>query len=1183
MHEPPRIEPAASNFQRPLPGVPGHPQPPPRRNTGLLIGLLAVVGLGTILACGGVFYLLIQIGQSSTRVSSQYAAVRETPGGTLPEPLRKSADASLFENSGQLSGAQMNGLTELLDYLAGYEAETAHAVDLARFVLEIEATGTSDITFLTRTAWQDNLEDALELPSIWENYQILDFQWLKEKQEARLMVASGYPSSGDATLYLLYVIRAADGWKLYDWRETLEPMSEVQYWAHYTACPEPQATALYDLTMDLNEILEDETLAEESKPGRSMARLRRADLPTMIVPLAQDYTAFYLKLYPDAEVELQQLSQEMRPEEFAGAHYWKGLAALTAQPDVAFLQAMQIVAKVGWHPMAAQLAMDAANTPEQKLEAVKLASRLLLLGLADYASLSAFFDAASLDAIGRLLDDISRQPSGQERMLDFIDTMPWASPQEKVRLLPLMAATRIGPLASDYYHLQTIHRDAKPQEQQLLFEAASRLAGSAELDADRLQQARSALLQAGNRLGRLDEVKVLLGGPQGFARELRNSILKEAWEDWDWGTVLPALEALDASNDVAEEHLKQVAVGIALAGTQDLDAAWRVLVGELPHRLADLQRLEANAQGAATGYGDAEEEAFQDPMDYGYPLLEKLAEIAVSTNREAELATLCGDTELVYLMLAAKLAEQGEAQRLMQFNAWYASQETPIATWLKFYQVEAETKLNEQAGQADSGLLAEKIVESVDAICQDQRLANYELSAPLYWFAPFEAEPYDLIARLAEMAVRTRTASAVTEGLSHEIQDDYSWSDLIRGALRSSQDAEQLSKLSEQFLATGAPSAQLDGYRLAAQVSLLAGEHQNALATLRQALEVSASSEYMEYPRRACFDLALDLMVATGDYQALELFADLPEAESLSDALPLVRALAGRDAAGFLAAFSGLEPYQRRRWLQEPRCLEAYERAGLLAEINQALPFLLGATPHGSFQAAGAMLLDAPASATQSQIEKAFAAWELEVLDAARFPDAVAAWQAETADGNLCLVAYDGSPPSLNEEHVLGKALGEASGVLCITLLPRVEIFTPNRQLRQYVSEAAEKLEVCGGFWDLSARKYFAGNGWKGILAEYGKNGQQPRKPDFDETYLSTSYWQWPDVAQLEAAVEAGHYPVHLGLATEHIPVQRTTQTPSREWDAAYTQYGEYVEARVVSNGLVKYLQPGGRVMLQLD
>ena len=304
----------------------------------LLIGLGAFFAL--ILVCSGSTYMLYRRFNADSNFGGSYSELREPAGGTISERVRAAAaDAKPIESP------ETEELVETLDDF-GLE------IDLGRFIMEMQRSGKSRgaVNPFTRSLMRISLGEAITPPELGSKNVLLSFEWLVTDREARAVVASLSEYDQSDSIYVLYLKRSDDEWKLFDWRDVLAPMNESEYWAIYMMLPERKDDVYSRFTYEAADVCSNYELSERQKIDQLTALYKGTRFPREYVALAKQYMCATLASL-NANDELKTLVDSISPSEFAGTYIYKAIAAHSAgDNEKAFAYLSELHRLCGWHP-----------------------------------------------------------------------------------------------------------------------------------------------------------------------------------------------------------------------------------------------------------------------------------------------------------------------------------------------------------------------------------------------------------------------------------------------------------------------------------------------------------------------------------------------------------------------------------------------------------------------------------------------------------------------------------------------------------------------------------------------------------------------------------------------------------------------------------------------------------------
>jgi hypothetical protein len=254
-------------------------------------GRVVAIVLGTLFTflflCSGAAVVTFRRFNADSNFGGKFDELREPIGGAIPNKTRDTAlRASVVETD------EANAITEWLE-------NEMLEVDKSRLVMEMQRSGLSNglVNPLTRVMWTLNLDESLEPLQLGDRVVVLDFEWLVEDKEARVMVASFSAYGDDSYMHLLYLNRQNDQWKLFDWRDVLLPMSEAQYWAVYAGLDDPKDRAYYEFTDAAYKIYSNESLGASEKIRQTLSAFKSTKFPRLYNAMAQNSLCAWLVHY----------------------------------------------------------------------------------------------------------------------------------------------------------------------------------------------------------------------------------------------------------------------------------------------------------------------------------------------------------------------------------------------------------------------------------------------------------------------------------------------------------------------------------------------------------------------------------------------------------------------------------------------------------------------------------------------------------------------------------------------------------------------------------------------------------------------------------------------------------------------------------------------------------------------
>jgi hypothetical protein len=1124
--------------------------------TFLLIGLL----------CGGMVTWVYYAFNSPAEMTAEYREFREPEGGKMQQEV-----IDVLNSAAPQTSPDIESLQRFLLALVRSDTEWfAELVDYPRAVEEMQASGLSvGVNALTKSTWVANLEASLSVPTLEPYHQVVDFRWLIAGKEARVTVVGFSEWNDDANVYLLYLTFKNGKWKLYDHRDPLLPLSEVGYFAAYSAAPMAISDHYYDMSVELESIYADERQSNQQRAARSLQSFKRYKYHRSIVPMAQNLTAAYLLIYRDIP-SLRELTRQFTDESFAGAYRIKAeLALLENDPTLAFQHVESMVANVGWHPKAALLAGRAASTVEQRQQAAEWLRRSLVLAPQHTESVAQFARVATDADYQQLLADFAEQPSPQLMALRLGEQLSDAAEISRVAaLMEDAAVSDAGEFSFAAGYLR--FREAQQAQEADEAEATARAEGAGEgnerlrrtlevagklLEHPDLPELRSLMRQTSGSMGvPAVETKLwnalLEGMDQSATFELavaaapdRNELISRLRDRilmWyartDWPKALELLQSLPADADLAMESSTIAAVGVCHYRLNDFAAAYQVL----------LPLITKNAE---------ELDSPDSPPDYAEVCLMAAGKSAVELEKTLELADALQAPETAFIVVQSYLKLDKHAAEIEALNEWYSQFADAPAVWLNLYRAE----LSYSKGQWEEA--DERLAEAIQLATDDNRFVNASLPPMVSSFLPYSEDPSDWFDLRVERALDAGRFADLWKKLA-----DLSESSRLSGALRwvwsRIDDPATLNEIAELVLTIPEPTA--------FAINLMARQHYeermgNIDAALQLALEGAAAADQDTSYYHSSFPTAVRLMAVHGKFELLDRLNALATTADERAAVTVLRAMASGDAAQMLGSLEQYEDrYRLGEWFDSIDRIAGLQRAKLFEAVNARYPVSLSSLA-ADYAATGTLALDQPAASNLDAIEAALSkatGQPLIQLELESFPKAVAAWSCPTAAGELLAVAYDEPPieqPLNRPTHAaLDDLRSRCSDLLCLVLQQPPEQKSPTKPLRLLVADVGEQLPVAQAYFDNRSSQWFSQADWPAELrrsAAHGINRSAPidsllPSPYIDPQFTSSSEQMF----------------VSIGLIVEKVAVTRETSVKDQASEQAANDSNTVIADNEVNN-----------------
>ncbi len=1060
------------------------------------IGIVAVAG---VLMCGGVLGWVVVSFQSRSPQTAEYREHREPIGGSMPASV-----VSALEDPQPVTDLEPD-LETFVQSLA-LEPDVNQVVDLSRFTLEMQNSGRAvGVNGLTRLVWIENLRYALTLPPLSEDITVLDVRWIVPEEEACVTVTSSWDTYSPPEVWLLYVHRNSQQWKLYDWRDVMEAASESQYFAMFSAVSERVQDNYSDLTMDVHDIYFDDDIAWDEKASRTWTTYRSRTYPDEVRPLAQAYCAYYLDLY-DAKDQLESLAREIRDNSFAGAHYYKGrLALLQDEPQEAFHQATLLVEKLGWHPAAALLAADAAESADQREQACQWLAKSILVMPKHASSLSRFLKLCTAEQLQRLVQDVAKLPHAKDCMVALVDTL--VSDEKADGLRRLQTATQgVDGLDSIAVYTQLYLAVVEDDHQQVI-QSAPALLNDPQWQSE--QERIWNFYTSAAKQGRLLQ-DALENAPDKmrFHEQLRDQLLSRWVTDEDWPAILEIFTNLPSTSWLKDQIETDIVVARCRYELGDASGAYDQLESRL------------NSEGVVL-LGD-------DAPEYAMTYFDVLAKAAIDTEQIQEFTNAVAEPETAFVVLASKLDERWGTEpstaidQLEELTNWYAMSGSP-PVWTAYYRSRIAFARN-QWEQMD-----EQLAIAADEAEFDARISDYSLPSIVMEFSP---DVEDLFTQRLDLACRFGKLPELIDKARAQNEFDASWADEISWLLGDFDATDMATIVGQKLQESDDRAIRWVGQELIADVYLADDQPEDALELLiTQAYELASDGQD---DGNSALTRAIEVMATTGQVARLPELRLMARTDRDRAFIDCTSAVVRGNAEEFLAVIEKCDDeYATDHWFWQSDLICVQQEAGIWSRVNARHAADVENLTY-DFSAYGVVLIDQNWSEAKHPIRTAFERQidvELTEHDAANFPGTSDVWTAELPTGRLVLVGCEGTPPNADAQAHYYSRLAKYPSTLSVYLMRTSSLVEPFQALRELVAGVGQNTDMTRGYQDYFSDSWFLGDDWADKLMSAANHGIAPgmRKRE----YL---YWD-----SEQALLDLEHSPplvrISIGPVTEEIPL----------------------------------------------
>lgn len=346
-----------------------------------------------ILCCGGAGLLAYRANVSAQNLASAQVKWKLPKEEPLPDDLRKD-----LELAGAVTPSPDRPIKLFQDWATKHEGTLE--IDFPRFVKAMEHTGISgEINWASSWLISQTLANSeFTLPYVNANSHILSADWIIEGQEARLLVATPLSTLEAGTVNAIWVVRQGDDWRVYDWKDILEPLTNAEYMAVYYGENPRHEGKMAELMEDINEIFESGK-TDETKANAIWQATTRATVD----PVYREYANFQACQYILALNQMDKLEQVLRelPERSnLGRKFLRLRIAMhkitegTISSEDFFLRAKQFESGTGWYPGLGRTLIQHAITEADSEFAKSLLIKDLVLNDSSYYGTYQHFQSA---------------------------------------------------------------------------------------------------------------------------------------------------------------------------------------------------------------------------------------------------------------------------------------------------------------------------------------------------------------------------------------------------------------------------------------------------------------------------------------------------------------------------------------------------------------------------------------------------------------------------------------------------------------------------------------------------------------------------------------------------------------------------------------------------------------------
>ena len=1098
--EPPRVNFSGAGFSSPISG-----QRPKNGNTGRVVALVLGILLLLILFCSGAAVITYRRFNSDSNFGGNFNQLREPIGGAIPNKTRDIVQQAI--------GTQSPEAEEISAWLENEVIE----IDKPRMVMEMQRSGLSSglINPLSRMMWTLNLDEALQPVDLGENVRVLDFEWLVKDKEARTIVAS-FANYGDGNyIHVLYLTRQADQWKLFDWRDVLLPMSEAQFWAIYAGLDEPQDQAYHEFADTAYETYSNATLTTPEKIERTLSTFKQTKFPRRYMALAQNSLCSWLVAY-EAKAELAEFVKQLSADEFAGAWLYKAQsAAWSNEAERAFEYLRELNKQVGWHPKAAQMAADFAQTPAQKYLAAEWLQRAALLAPVNPSNLNDYFKLADRQQMDSLFRQVAKNSRPSAHVIKLVEALGNLKARKFGLLVELIQPYAELQDALQYLQFKMAVANEDFDEVMDLAPKILRLESLADSQAStHPREIMNSYVTAASKSNSLKRAAEQAPDRDMFLTVLRD---RATFDHFD----LPPKDAAAILNSIPVGHELREEM-------------------QTPMAIARLDIKQGNSSPAfdalLTIYKANKSEITGDePIEFSYPLLNALGQAALASNRWRELIDVL-DPEVLLLMLA--WSEEIELDQLQQVLEWYEGVPSQADYWSKYFRSRSAFE------RGDWPAADRFIVEAIQSAKQDLRFTEDSLP-PLVAMMAFYDEYGDYESDIASSWMGVRLTYATRCNALDQLVADAQIADQLDAGwvARLSQyysmaSIESQEKIASMLNASPLSEAQELAEEMRANSLAANGRFNEAFDHAVKRAQESASQNRDKYEQRFALTSAGSQLLKSGDPRRIEGLRQISRGTDLEAYVDCVAATLERDIPTLCKAikrWEAIDGYHQN--FADFDVLKRLQGLPNLRDITVVQPFNFNTLRYSGDESLLVLAAEAAQAADTLEDFLKLKGIAYTVLEHARFDQAAAAVEIKTSAGEFVLTFAPTNPEAFAKNSLTGIFRQSArSLVVCI----RKDIdFEPSeaRQvvLRKTIHDLLEGLPTAVALRDVGSSSLFCGDGWQQRFGQARQTGIDLAHPKEFYDLLAREITQ--------GFIERdGHSFVVLSEARELLPVKLESQ-----------------------------------------
>ncbi len=504
-----------------------------------------------ILCCSGAGLLAYRATVNAQKLASAQVKWKLPKEEPLPEDLRKE-----LELAGAVTPSPDRPIKLFQDW--ANKKEGMLEIDFSRFVKAMEHTGiSSDINWASSWLISQTLSNSeFNLPYVNANSHVLSADWIIEGQEARILVAYPFSSLEAGSVHAIWVVRQEDDWRVFDWKDILEPLTNAEYMAVYYEEKPQHDGKMAKLMEEITEIYEsgktDETKANAIWQATSRATVQ---------PEFRESANFQACQYILALNQMDKLEQVLQGLPARSNLCRKFLRLRLAMHKIAegtitsedfFLRAKEFVSGTGWYPGLGRTLIQHAKTEADSEFAKSLLIKDLVLNDSFYYGAYQYFHSAEDAAL--IWEHLRQFPNAASKLAMLANG---GLNKRVLESLAELAAKDERTLSASTY--LTAIRAIRAEQWDKALPDLENLYRKELLDTAVEQQLKSLYAQALLRSGRLKECMATAEDEDEVLAIARDYLLDqyEPYEDWVSESIALVLQVA-AENTEFNSHSKTI-------------------------------------------------------------------------------------------------------------------------------------------------------------------------------------------------------------------------------------------------------------------------------------------------------------------------------------------------------------------------------------------------------------------------------------------------------------------------------------------------------------------------------------------------------------------------------------------------------------------------------------------------